>query len=110
MAATRYDLIVDQGSDYLLRIPVINELGQYVTVTGWTVAGQIRARHGDDVVLHQLDVTTNGQNIDLRIPRNVSSEWTWTAARYDVEIVSPDATTGARLIEGGVFVRPEITR
>ncbi len=109
MPAARYDLIVEQGSDYLLRVPVLNEFGQPVTVTGWTVTGQVRARHSSDTVLQQLDVTPNGTYVELRIPRATSSAWTFLAARYDVEIVSP-GSEGTRLIEGGVYVRPEITR
>jgi hypothetical protein len=109
VAAARYDLIVDQGSDYLLRIPVLNEFGQPVTVTGWTVSGQIRAPRSASTVLQQLDVVPNGTYVELRIPRATSSAWTWVAARYDVELVSTDGT-GNRLIEGGVYVRPEVTR
>ena len=109
MAAARYDLVIDQGSDYFLRIPVLNEFNQPVTVTGWTVTGQVRARASSSTVLQQLNVVPNGQYVELRVPRATSSAWAFLTARYDVELVSPSGD-GTRLIEGGVFLRPEVTR
>ena len=110
MAVRTYHLIVDQGANYALSIPVLNDNGGPTTVTGWTVTGQIRAYPNGSTVLHELELTVGGTTVTLQIPAADSSAWTWRTGRYDVELTSPDGLVKARLIEGLVVVRPEVTR
>lgn len=110
MAVTRYDLIVDQGSDYERTFPVLGPGGQTQDITGWTVSGQIRDSYAPTAALLQtLTVTVSGSNVVLQIPKTVSRDWTWRLARYDVEITTPGGAT-TRFLEGSVVVHPEITR
>jgi hypothetical protein len=83
LPAIRYDLLVEQGCDYTLTVPVLDDAGQPQTLAGWTVRGQI--------------------------PATASAAWTFSLGRYDVELEAPDGTV-TRLVEGSVVVRPEITR
>lgn len=110
MPATRFNMIIEQGSDYQLRIPVLDEIGAPVTVDDWVATGQIRGRPGDSPVLHEFDLTVNDQFVDLHVSRAASNDWAFPAAYYDVEIVSPDGSRGTRLIEGLVVVRRQVTR
>ena len=107
--ALDYDLVVNQGETYERLIPVKDGNGQPANVDGWQVAGQIRATHDSDEVLHTLSLTATGTNVRLVIPAATSSTWMFRLAKYDVELVAPN-TTVTRLIEGSVVVKPEITR
>lgn len=108
MAAMSFDLVIDQGSDYGVVIPVVNGLGQAIDVTSWTAAGQVRADYSSRV-LHTLTLTLAGSGVTVRVPAAVSSGWGWTRARYDIEVTAPDGAV-TRLVEGDVVVRPEVTR
>jgi hypothetical protein len=107
--ALRYPLIIDQGADYTLSIPVLDDDNSPQTITGWGVAGQIRARHDSTAVLHELDLDPNNAMVILHIPGSASETWTFLSARYDVELTSPSGSV-TRLIEGPVVVRPNVTR
>lgn len=109
MPARQFTIVVDQGSDYALRIPVLDTNAQAVTVDSWTVKGQVRARY-PAAVPQELDVAPDGTAVILRIPASYSTDWAFRSARYDVEITSPDGLTTTRLIEGPLIVKPEITR
>lgn len=108
MPALRYDLIVDQGTDYERSIPILG-LDDGADLVGWTTSGQIRNSYASVSVLHTLDLTLVGTSVVLRIPAAVSSAWGWRLARYDLEVEAPDGKV-TRLVEGSVVVRPEITR
>ena len=109
MSARPFTIVMDQGSDYILSIPVLNSSQQAVDVTEWVVRGQVRQRHVADTP-QELDVTVEDDAVTLRIPAATSSAWTFRAARYDIEITSPDGLATTRLIEGLLVVRPEVTR
>ena len=111
MTARRYDMRPEQGSDYHLSIPVVNASGNPFTVTGWSARGQIRHPIDSDDVLYELDddLTVEATTVELYIPAEASSEWSWRQAVYDIELVDPDGRP-TRLLEGFVFVSPEVTR
>lgn len=109
MAALDYPLIVEQGSDYILEVPVLAMNGATISLSGWTAAGQIRAQFTSEV-LHELDIDLIDATATVRIPASSSSVWDWPAGRYDVELTSPDELTVSRLLQGPVVIRPAITR
>lgn len=109
MTVLTYPLVINQGADYALSIPVLNVGAQPVSVDGWTAAGQIRATPYSDDVLYELDVTPGGSAVVLDIPGAVSAAWTWQFGHYDVELTSPGGDI-SRIIEGPVIVRPNVTR
>jgi hypothetical protein len=108
LAALRFDLIIDQGTDYNLSIPVLG-LADGGTLAGWTATGQIRASYASPTVLHTLDLTVSGTDVVLHIPAATSSAWTWRRGRFDIEVIDPSGAV-TRLVEGAVVIRPEITR
>ena len=108
MPALRYDLVVDQGSDYARAIPVRDDDDQPVSVAGWSVSGQIRAGHSAPDALVELDLAIAGTSILLRISAAASTDWTWRLGRYDIELTDPDGAV-TRFAEGAVVVRPQIT-
>lgn len=110
MPARQWPLVIDQGSDYALTIPVFDENEAPITVDDWTASGQIRATASSAEVLAELDVNPSGTNVVLRIPHITSSAWTFRTGRYDVELTSPDGVNVTRILEGLVVVRRETTR
>ena len=111
MTARRYTIRIEQGSDYLLSIPVLRGVADEPhDVTGWTARGQIRHCTDSDVLLDLADrLEPDGTTVELAIPAEVSSAWVWRQAVYDIELVDPDGRP-TRLIAGHVLVSPEITR
>ena len=101
-------MVIDQGSDYRLRIPILDDADHPVDVTGWSAVGQVR-KDADSPLLHDLAVTPTGTVVLLHIPGSASDGWTWTRARYDVKLLDPNGVP-TRLLEGTVKVRPAITR
>lgn len=109
MPSTVFDLIVDQGSDYELTVPVLDGAGQPLSLASWAAAGQVRASTSSSTILHTLSLTTVGTTVVLRIPAAASTAWTWRSGRYDVELTGPTGDV-IRLLEGLVLVRPQVTR
>lgn len=106
-----YDLKIFQGEDYRREIPMTDTgTGQPLDITGWTMAGQIRAGYSAaDPVLHTLTLTADGTDLVVDIPGASSSAWTWRLARYDVKLTAPNATA-TRIVSGSVVVYAEVTR
>jgi len=100
----RYDLSIDQGSDYERTFPVTED------ITGWTVAGQIRDGWSPTAtLLYTLSVSVTADGVVVAIPGASSRDWVWHRGCYDIKVTSP---TGARgtLVWGAVIVYPEVTR
>jgi len=113
MAALDYDLRIDQGAEYRLRIPVLDQDGDPVNLSGWSLRGEVRATYGSPYVLFDLNsslsVDDDAVHAVLTILGPDSAPWVWTEAVYDVEIVDPGGSP-YRLIQGRVLVSPEVTQ
>lgn len=111
MPALEYNLAVEQGSTFRRSIPVLDDTGVPLNVTGWSARGQIRLTHRDRTVAYDLGphLEVAGTNVELVIPAEDSSLWTWRWAVYDVEVVDLIGNP-TRLIQGSVSVSPEVTR
>lgn len=109
--ALRFDIVINQGADYTVAFPVKDEAQQPQDLSGWSVRCQARRTASDTTVLHDFaaELSLVGTDVVLAVPAAVSSEWAWTCAGYDLEVVAP-AGAVSRLVEGHVIVRPEITR
>jgi hypothetical protein len=105
MAATRHHLLIEQGSDYVVTIPVSGVSG---TLTDWDAAGQIR-ESVDGTLLHELSCDVGESAVTIEIPAATSSAWTWTRGVYDVKLTAPGGGA-SRLIKGAVLVDPQVTR
>ena len=109
MPALEYDLAVEQGSTFRRSVPVLDDTGNPLDVTGWSARGQIRLTFRDSAPVYELDITVAGTNVELVIPAADSSEWMWRHGVYDVELVDLIGHP-TRLIQGSVTVSPEVTR
>jgi hypothetical protein len=117
------DIVIKQGTDPIIEIKNVKDANN-VLITNWTgysIKGHIRERPESPTVLHEWtsqgaspNVTFSGSNVVLDLPNAVSSAWTWTHARYDVELTDPQGKK-ARIAPpensgGHVIVDRETTR
>jgi len=111
--ATVVDLYVDQGSEFTYQF-LYRQADEttVIPLSGYT--GKFQVRDYDGNLLHEGTVvdylTIDGPNgkVTITIPGSVSSDWEVDEAQYDVEVYDPSATP-YRIVEGTVFVDPEVT-
>jgi hypothetical protein len=133
MTAARYDLTIDQGSDFSLELTV-KESGSLKNLSGWHGRASMRKTLEDDVIKSftvsthvGTDSTDSGTygiqpsdklgKVTLSMAYSSTDDVTAGTYHYDLEIYynnSGDSTVGAtqvkRLIGGMATVRREITR
>jgi hypothetical protein len=134
MPAARWDLHIEQGSTYSKPIR-IKVSGLPFDLTDWTPSGQIRKTHrsADIIANFTFDCPTTGTNPDTLLPWAltdgamtiiIAAAVTATIACgeletdpkskyvYDIELTGTGthANDVKRLMEGYVFVSPEVTR
>lgn len=110
----RFDLRINQGETFRLAVPVLDEDGEPVALSGMSARGQIRSHAAAPTALYEWATTAgnlalDGDDVVLTVPAAASAAWTWRTARYDLELVDTGGFV-TRLIEGHVIVHPEITR
>lgn len=105
------NLTIEQGSTFSRLITIQDESQTPVNITGNTFAGQIRKRHASDTVEATFTCTvTDGAAGKLTVALTdeqtaaiPSGDWV-----YDIEWYN--GTVTGRLLEGSVYVSPEVTR
>lgn len=117
MVAAVHDITIEQGATYQLSLIWRQPNGTPVDLTGYTARMQVRRRHSSDTAL--LTFTTENGGITLGGPAgtiNVVGLATLTddlpapsPAVYDLELVSSGGFV-TRLVEGGAYITPEVTR
>lgn len=110
----RYDLRVNQGETFRLSVPVLDDNGAPISLSGMAARGQIRRSTASTDVLYEWSVAAGNLTFDtnhvvLTIPAATSSAWLWRNAAWDLELTDLNGDV-TRLTEGVVLVQPEITR
>lgn len=110
----RFDLRINQGETFQLSVPVLDNDGDPVSLTGMTAKGQIRSHAASPTVLYEwstanANVALNSNNVILTVPAAASSLWSWRTGRWSLEIADESGTT-TRLVDGLVIVHPEVVR
>ncbi len=122
MAAGKYDMEIDQGSEYKLKIVLKNKNGSRKDLTGFTGKSQIRKKpsattvNGEFVIIF-IEPRINGE-IELVLPASVSSAIKVgdtinddkSQYVYDLEIYAPTTNVPLRVIDGLVRFSPEVTK
>jgi hypothetical protein len=118
MMMTDTTLVIPQGTDPEIRIPNVRDANG-VLITNWagfSVKAHIRDRVESTTVLYEWtsqgatpNVTFDGSDVVLSLPHATSTAWTWTHARFDVELTDPSGRV-ARIAEGRIVVDREVTR
>jgi len=124
--ALKYDLTIDKGATYIKQLtwyepppnPNPSKLthGDPKNLTGYKGELMIREDFADDipkVTLNSLNggiiITGVTGIINIRIEASETSNLTFDAGVYDLELTASDGTV-VRLVEGKVKVSPNVTR
>lgn len=115
MTAGKYDLTIEQGATLAQVFTWRDSSDALVNLTGYTARCQVRRTLSDPDTL--LSLTTENSGITLggvlgTIQLNATAAVTALLSGkgvYDLELISGGGTV-TRLIEGGVYFAPEVTR
>jgi hypothetical protein len=119
VAAAHWKILVEQGSTWRVVLTVYDEDGDPVDLTGYTARMQVREAVDSLSPVFSLTtpegspggitITGPAGQVELLIPDETSTAWTWTFGVYDLELVSPDGDVD-RLLKGEFEVDREVTR
>ena len=114
----KYDLVIQQGATFKLRLIWKGENKQPQDLTGYTAALQVRETYTSNDTLLSLTSEPEGgitiTYLEGRIDIVIESALTASLPApkngvYDLELTSPSAEV-TRLLEGKVRITPEVTR
>jgi len=112
MSAARYDLVIDQGSDFAVEFTVA-EASVVKNLTGYSARAQLRPSKGSSDLSATFTCTiptpTNGK-INMSLGNSVSTGLTAGRFFYDLEIFSSNNLVVSRLLFGEVTLTQEVTR
>ena len=112
MSAARYDLVIDQGSDFAIEFTV-DESGTVKNLTGYSARAQLRTTKANASISATFTCTiptpTNGK-INMTLPNGTSAALTAGRFFYDLEIYTSSDTIVSRLLYGEVTLTQEVTR
>jgi len=113
----KYNLFVYQGATLSKTVTWKDENGALVNLTGYTA--QLQMRVTVDAATPFLTLTTSNGGItlggaagtiNLLASASATSAIQATQGLYALEMTAPDGVTITRLLEGIVFMLPEVTR
>lgn len=105
----RIDIDVHAGEPIDFTIPVLDATGAAQTLAGWTLAAQVRARRGSEL-LHTFALAAVAGGVRVTAGSDDTAGWTdWPpAVRWDLWL-TPPASESYPLAAGWVRVRKTIT-
>ena len=113
MAAGKYNILIQQGSDYIQKITVKETVSQLpVDITGCTVRGQVRATIEDASPVASFVATVTdaaGGEFQITLSNTVTAALDFDTGVYDVELVYPSGVVD-RLLQGKAVLSREVTR
>lgn len=113
MAAGKYNILIQQGSDYIQKIIVKESVSQLpVDITGCTIRGQVRVNIEDaSPVATFVTAVTNGPagEFQISLSNAVTAALDFDTGFYDVELVYPSGVVD-RLLQGKAVLSKEVTR
>ena len=113
MSAANHDLVIDQGSTFVIDL-TIKEEGVLKNLTGFSARAQMRSTKSASAVAASFTCTVvspaaNGV-VKMELPATTSPAMTAGAYFYDLEIHTANDAIVKRLIEGTVTINQEVTR
>ena len=112
MSAARYDLVIDQGSDFAIEF-TISESGVVKNLTGYSARAQLRPSKGSSNLSASftcsIPAPTTGK-INMSLTNSTSTSLTAGRFYYDLEIYTSGNSAVSRLLHGEVTLTQEVTR
>lgn len=112
MSAARYNLVIDQGSDFAVNFTV-KDNGSAKDLTGYSARAQMRTTKSASSVAAtftcSIPTPTNG-TVTMSLPNATSSAMAAGTYVYDLEIFTANDTVVTRILQGTVDLDQEVTR
>lgn len=122
MAAGKYNITADQGSEYKIKLILKNKDGSRKNLTDYTGRAQIRKKPSATAVSGEFSIIfieprTDGE-LELVLPATVSSAIKVgdsvtddkSLYVYDLELYEPVTNKPLRVLDGELRLSPEVTR
>jgi len=99
MAASKYDFAVEQGTSFKMSLVYKDSNGIPINLTDWcarltwktnTNLSQIFSSQNIDFNLYKFTIDEVHGKLTLMIPASVTNSYSFTSAKYDLELQSPD--------------------
>lgn len=111
MTAARHDFQMDQGATFRRVLILKQSDGTLMSLSNWTGAAKMRARHDSPQAAAEFTVTVNPGLSTITMELSASQTGALTPGRYVYDLETDDHNgTVLRMIEGVITVRPEVTR
>lgn len=115
MAATKYNMTVEQGATFIKLFTLTDATTNTPRdLTGWTGRAMIRASYTDEQPIATFLVVTEGVTgkLTLNLTSVQTAGFDFDSALYDVELVqsgtSPEHVE--RILQGNIFLSKEVTK
>lgn len=115
MSAAIIDLNVDQGSTYTLPLTYRDPNNNTVDISGYSARMQLRKTISQETpdlsLVSPTSITVGTTNGQILVTMSAEQTGGLTSKKYvyDLEIESPSGVV-TRLIQGNIFVSPQVTR
>ena len=99
MAASKYDFAIEQGTSFKISLVYKDSNGNPINLTNWcarliwktnTNASQTFSSQNIDYSLYKFTIDGVNGKLTLMIPASVTNSYTFSMAKYDLELQSPD--------------------
>lgn len=117
MTAGTYDMVIEQGATFRLRLTLKLSDGSLMPLDGHIARMQIRAKVASEDVIYALTTENGGielggaaGTVDLYISDEDTAAMAFKSGVYDLEIETVPNGDVIRVIEGKVRLSPEVTR
>ncbi len=108
MPAAKYDLTIDQGSDFEISI-AIEENGSPMVLTGYSARASMRPNYESGTV-HDFTTSITDSTVKIQMAHTTTDDITSGTYVYDIEIFHTGNDTVTRILQGKVKVTREVTR
>ncbi len=105
--ATRFDIVIDQGSPFNLEIDLFDANDDAANTAGWTGAAKMR-KHYQSSNSYVFTANVSGGMLVLTMTSSYTTNIVPGRYVYDAEIIYNDQET-SRIVEGIATVTPEVT-
>jgi hypothetical protein len=99
MAASKYDFAIEQGTSFKISLVYKDSNGNPINLTNWcarliwktnTNTSQTFSSQNIDYSLYKFTIDGVNGKLTLMIPASVTNTYTFSMAKYDLELQSPD--------------------
>jgi hypothetical protein len=112
MTAGKYDITIDQGSDFA-NFFAVKENGAAKNLTGYNARAQMRAKYSDTTPAATFTCTminASEGTLKMELGPSVTKLLTPGTYYYDLEIYTSNDVSVIRLLQGKVTLTPEVTK